>query len=310
MADNNAKLSTDDLASQYGYAANFFFSDPELHGLIDLATKEQWSVPKFQAKFMSTNWYRAHSASARQWLEENARDPQTAQRQIDQTALKIKNMAVQMGLNLGNDRLSQMARDSLMFGWSPEELKNAVGSELQYSGSGNTFGSAGTFDSQIRQMANDYGMTVSDGTVGSWVRSLSQGTYSMDNVSSQLRDWAMSKYPGLNQQLSQGLTVRQAADPYIQSYAQLLEKPAGSVQLTDPLIQKALQGVPQPAKSGSTGLSGASNGVTGTPPVAAQSLYDFENSLRQDPRWLNTKNAHDQMNNAAMGILKDWGLYK
>lgn len=313
MADNNKKLSLDELASQYGYAANFFFSNPELTALINQATKEQWSVAKFQAKFMASQWYRTHAASARQWLEEQARDPSTAARQVQQATLKIQQEATQMGISLDTNRVAQMARDSLMFGWNDQELKNAIGSELQYAGPGSAQGQAGSFDSQIRQTANDYGMTVSDGTVGQWVKALEQGSWTMDNVTSQLKDWAMSKYPGLNQQLSQGMTVRQAADPYVQSYSQILEVAPGAVQLTDPLIQKALQGSsPQgQPKSGSTGLSGASNGPSSSaPPAGPQSLYDFENTLRQDPRWLQTQNAHQQMTNAGMGILKDWGLYK
>lgn len=313
MAANNQNLSLADLAAQYGYAANFFYSDPELTALINQATKEQWSVAKFQAKFMASNWYRSHAASVRTWVEENARDPQTAARQIQQTALKIRDEATQMGASLDDARIQQMARDSLMWGWNDQELKDAIGSELQYKGSGSAQGQAGSFDSQIRAAANDYGLTVSDNTVGTWIRALAQGSWTMDNVTSQLKDWAMSKYPGLNAQLGQGMTVRQIADPYIQSYAQILEKPAQAVQLDDPLLQKALQGTPQapPAKSGSTGQPGASNGgSTVAPPMAPQSLYDFENTLRQDPRWLTTQNAHQSMQNAAMGILRDWGLYK
>lgn len=314
MADNNKKLSLDELASQYGYAANFFYSDPELTSLITQATKEQWSAAKFQAKFMASNWYRDHAASTRQWLEETARDPETAKRQIDQASLKIRQSATQMGVALDAGRVDQMAHDSLMFGWSDQELKNAIGSELSYA-PGQARGGAGSFDAQVRSAANDYGLTVSDGTVGQWVRNLSQGTWSMDNVTSQLKDWAMSKYPGLGAQLGQGMTVRQVADPYIQSYASVLEQPAGAVQLTDPLIQKALQGspptTPPTAKSGSTGLSGPSNGPSSTapPPTSPTSLYDFENSLRQDPRWLNTQNAHQAAQQAAQGVLKDWGLY-
>ncbi len=304
-------LSTGELAQSYGFASSFFFSDPELKNLIDRATKEQWSTARFQAEFMSTNWFRTHNSSVRTWTELAARDPQTAARQVEQETVKVRNLASQLGVTLDAGLLDWAAHASLYWGWTDAELRKALADHLAYTGPGGSLGQAGMFDQQIRQAANDYGLAVSDETVGGWVRKMVAGEYTIDNATTQLRDWAMSKYPGLNAQLSEGMTVRQVADPYIQSYATILEKPAAGVQLTDPLIQKALQGSTAPppgAKSGSTATLGASNGPSSQP--AAQSLYDFERSLRQDSRWLTTKNAQDSVRTTALGVLRDWGIYR
>jgi hypothetical protein len=91
--------------------------------------------------------------------------------------------------------------------------------------------------------------------------------------------------------LDQGMTVKQIASPYMQSYSQLLETDVDAVDMHDPLIQQALQGTPD--KQGQ---------------VAMKTVYEFEKSLRKDSRWLGTKNAKTEMTNAAMGMAKDWGL--
>jgi hypothetical protein len=75
---------------------------------------------------------------------------------------------------------------------------------------------------------------------------------------------ARSKYPEMQTYLDQGMTVRDVAEPYLQSYAQLLEVAPDAVQLTDARVQKALQGTP-PDKPGA-------------PPVM-QSLFDLSGTF-------------------------------
>jgi len=288
----NPKLGLDDLAAQYGYAATFFNSDSELKALISQAVKEQWTPEKFKAKFMATNWYRARAADTRTWIELEARDPAEATDRINNQKIKIQQIANKMGIALNAPRLQQMARDSLMFGWPDDLINQSVAAEWHYVSNGGTQGGAATLETQIKQLAGDYGVTVSDAQVADWVGGSLAGKYTQDHLDDFVRDMARSKYPGLTSYLDQGFTVRQVASPYLQSYSTILEQNPDSVQLTDPLVQKALQGTPD---------------AKGVP--VAQSVYDFEKSLRADPRWLTTKNAHQQLTSVGLGVLRDMGLY-
>ncbi|KJK11411.1 hypothetical protein, partial [Pseudomonas sp. 2(2015)] len=63
-----------------------------------------------------------------------------------------------------------------------------------------------------------------------------------------------------------------------------------NISLDDPLIQRALQ----------------SKDSKGRP--TTQTVYDFENTLRKDPRWAKTDNARDQMSSVASSVLKTFGL--
>lgn len=291
-ASPNPQLSLQELASRYGYAAAFFNQDPELFSLITKAVQEQWSADKFKASFITTNWYRTHAAPIRTWLEQESRDPQTAQSQINQQAVKIQNLASKQGVTVSNERSLSMARESLMFGYDEEQLQLAIAAEYHYQ-PGQGQGSAATTEMQIRQLAGDYGVDVSNDQIGQWVGGVIGGRISQDNFAGYIRDMAKSKYAALGQYIDQGFTIRQIAAPYVQSYGNILEQGTDTVSMNDPLIQRALQGVQDPK--------------TGLP--QQQSLYDFERGLRKDPRWLTTKNAHQSMENTALGIARDMGLY-
>lgn len=286
-------LDSDTLASQYGFASVFFNLDPELKGILDQAVREQWTPDKFKAKFMASNWFRNNSQPYKAWQELKARDPAEAQRQIRQKALELQNLATKMGVPAGatSAQWQNWAEAELSSGMNQDEIiKSIVDGNAWGPESG---GQAGVIDSRIRQIAGDYGVTISDSEIGNLTRGILQGSMTEDNVMSYAKDMAVSKYAGMKGYLDQGFTVRQVAAPYIQSYAQLLEQAPNTSQLDDPLLQKALQGTPDPK----TGL-----------PVM-QSLYQFENSVRQDSRWLGTKNARDSVENVAMGVLRDWGIH-
>lgn len=293
MADANAQLGLGELASQYGYAAAFFDSDPELKALINQAVSGQWTPDRFKAALTASNWYRSKTDAVKQWQELSGRDPAEAANRVRTKQADLAAKASQMGLNISSGRLNQLARDSLSMGWSDQMLSNALASEFHYV-PGKTSGGAATDETTIRATAGDYGVTLSDGQVGDLVGGLLSGKYTNDHVNDLARDMARSKYPGMKGYLDQGFTVRQVASPYVQSYSQILEKDASSVDLNDPLMQRALQGTPDPK----TGVA------------AMQGVYQFEQSLRQDPRWLQTNNAHQSMETTALQIARDFGIHK
>lgn len=325
--DDKPKLSLDELAAQYGYAAAFFNSDPELANLIQQATSGQWTPDKFRAALMATNWYRSKTEATRSFIELQGRDPAEANKRIADQARKIQQTANQQGISLNPSRLAAMAKDSLMYGWDDLQLQQGIAAEFQYKPNGGTQGGAATLETRYRQMADDYGVTLSTPQLADFIGGSLAGRYTEDNVADFLRDTARSKYPGLSSYLDVGMTVKQVASPYLQSYAQILEVSPDTVSVNDPLVQRALQGQVQakaPAGSKPPGSGGYGADVYGGPtkigqyggtaqpaavPVQPMSVYDFERQLRQDPRWLQTKNAKDSMQNTAIGVLRDWGIY-
>lgn len=323
------KLSLEELAAQYGYAAAFFNSSPELAGLIQQAVAGQWTPDKFRAALMASQWYRSFTESSRAWVELNARDPVEVQKRIQDKGRQIQQMANQQGISISQSRLAQMAEWSLAYGWDDTLLQQSVAAEWQYR-PGDTAGAAATLEVRVKQLADEYGVTVTDPQIADFVSGSMAGRYTEDHIADFMRDQARSKYVGLRGYLDLGMTVKQAAGPYLNSYASILEVSPETVSVTDPYIQRALQGSPPqggsggdggvnpPASSGglnprdTTALGGRMVGgrpAAGKPPVVPQSLYDFERDLRKDPRWLKTKNARESIQNGALGILRDFGIY-
>jgi hypothetical protein len=94
---------------------------------------------------------------------------------------------------------------------------------------------------------------------------------------------AKTYFPSLADKIDNGYTVKQLLSPYLQTRANILEEDADGIDL------KELQSV---AKD----------------PKGLMNLYDYEVSLRNNPKWRFTKNAQDTMGNLANSIAKTFGL--
>jgi len=73
--------------------------------------------------------------------------------------------------------------------------------------------------------------------------------------------------------------------------AQTFELNPGDIDLFDPTIRKSLQ---------------ASDPTTGK--ITMKPLWQFEQELKRDRRWLATDNARDTLMSTTRGVLQKWGL--
>ena len=87
-----------------------------------------------------------------------------------------------------------------------------------------------------------------------------------------------------------GLTTKQAASPYIQSMASILEIDPNAVNLNDPTITKALTAVNE----------------QGAPAVVP--LWQFERDLKKDERYKYTKNAQNEYIGTGYDVLRTLGF--
>ena len=94
---------------------------------------------------------------------------------------------------------------------------------------------------------------------------------------------AKTLFPALTEKIDSGYTVKQLLSPYLQSRANILEEDADTIDI------KELKDV---AKD----------------PKGMMNLYDYEISLRQNPKWRFTKNAQDSLANVATKLAQTFGL--
>jgi murein DD-endopeptidase MepM/ murein hydrolase activator NlpD len=275
--------------ADYGWSEAVFNSNPELKKLLQKAKANDWDAQTMQAAIRGTDWYRQHSASWREnWVlkrdnpEEFEQRRRTARTQVDA-------IANQWGIDLSEQQRNKIARDMMFLGLSEEEVVSAIGGVGALQG-GDLAGSAGDIQDNVMKLAADYGVRVSDSFITGLVRGIMAGTMTEQDADNHIKGLAKSTYASLAPQIDAGMTVAEIANPYIRSMATLLELNDADIDLFDPTIRAALTGRTQ----------------DGTP--AVKPIWQFENEVRSDSRWLNTNNARDSLDGVGNSILKMWGL--
>lgn len=279
-----------DTAANFGYSMAFFNSDPELKKLLNSAVSGNWTPQQFVAKLQNTKWFKKNGEAARQLYALKTADPATYNQRISSARAQIANLAHQMGAPVPGAAMAMLSEHALSFGWTDDQIKQALTGYIKGDRSGLYSSGAGAAQMQIRQVASDYGYSLSPAQSGNWIKGMVSGSVSIEQVKQQMMAYVASKYPGLADRINAGETLEQIAAPYKDSYSKVLEVPSTAVNLRDPAIQKALQ-----AKD-----------AKGKP--TTQSVWQFEEDLRKDPRWLQTNNARDQLVGNTRKVLQDFGL--
>jgi hypothetical protein len=144
----------------------------------------------------------------------------------------------------------------------------------------------GSFGSTLTTLRNAYsnnGLPINDKSLAQQAAEISLDKNKLDSTINLINLQAQTYFPALSEKIGQGYTVKQLLSPYIQTRANILEEDPDSIDL------KSLTQVAQNPK----GLMG---------------LYDYEISLRKDPKWRYTKNAQDNMSKLSRGIAEMFGL--
>jgi hypothetical protein len=144
-------------------------------------------------------------------------------------------------------------------------------------------GNFGLAYSDLRSVYADNGIPINDKTLAQLALDSTANPEKAKANINLARLQAKTFYPALANQIDNGYTVKQLLSPYLQTRANILEEDPDAIDI------KELTKVASDPK----GLMG---------------LYDYEVSLRNDPKWRFTKNAQDSISNVATGIAEMFGL--
>lgn len=283
------KSKATSLADQYGFSRAFFSSDPALDSLLSQAVKGNWTTDKFVAEFRDTKWFKTHGATYRENLAQKTGDPATWNVRLSQTLASLQDQAHKMGANLTPSQLRTLADHALLTGYSDAQIQNSLGSYVKMA-NGQYYGDANTNALTLQQSAWRNGIKVSAGSLNSWVQQIASGNRTAQDYQTYIRKQASTLAPGYADQLGAGQDLYDLASPYMQQMASTLEIPATKLDLFDPTIRNALN------------FKGADGKVT------SQTMGDFEQSLRNDPRYMKTQGAQDTFASTAHNILSSFGF--
>jgi hypothetical protein len=282
------------LASESGLGdyLQLFNSIPELKQLMASAINSGMSAADFANSIQHSKWWKTHGEGYRKDAAERVADPAQWTQDYKNQSATVRSAAAQLGVILSAQDLDRLAKQAKIQGWTTDQLNNQIGTLWRDHSlhAATQSGKAAQLQDQIKQTAADYGMSLSGAMLNNYTWRILSGAYTIDAVKSAAENYAKSAYPGLTQQLASGLTVTDIAQPYKQSMAQILEVNPSTLTTTDPLIRRALQGKPD------------AKGVR-----TSTSISDFEDGLRNDPRWMNTDNAKQTYASALAHVGQDFG---
>jgi hypothetical protein len=276
------------LAQQYGFAYSVMESDPELANIFHKAVAETWEVPKIQAAVRNTKWYQSKQESWRNAQLLRAADPASYAASVAQVRTYMQRVAGEMGLDISGVQ-DVYAETAFQYGWDANQIQQNLSRFVKVT-DGQLWGQIGQVADELRQRAFDQGITLDEGTIRGYAQRVAGGYAAAEDYTRKIDEMAASAFPHLADRLRAGETLADIASPYRQSMAALLEMNPDAVTTQDPTIRQAL----------------AAKDKDGKPVL--QTLFDFENSVRKDQRWLKTKNAQDAGLSVTKRILNDMGV--
>lgn len=285
----------------YGFVALLAQRVPEVGSLMQQAVAGQWTSAKFQMELANTNWWKTTPGATRSWISEQVGDPATAARNLQTGADEIGAMAAQLGYS-GVDpaRLKTLWLNAKLAGYDASLTKAYVMNDLSLWGGSTQTPTGGEFGQRVQEakaLAAAYGYNPSDldtqvqGVARTGITSLQDRTVGLAGWRDKLTKYAAAKYAPFADRIQAGETVQDLAQPYIDTYAQLLELNSNDVSLDDPLVQRWMQGTSEAGK-----------------PPAAVPVWKAQQELRQDARWRTTTNARETAAKAATQLGKMFGM--
>lgn len=290
MPPKKDKLDPREIEREYGFAYEFFKSDPELWDLLKKAIAGSWSDVRFAAALKNTKWYKKHSDVWRQVEALKHSDPATYRERLNNVRTQLNNMAGQFGAKLTNKELNRMAERALRLGWSPDQMLNHIAKDVRPSKSGQYGGELSGIQDRLEQTAFRNGIRLDPKQVKKWMRQIVRGEADVNQFENYIRKIAAQTFSAYGQEIKAGMDAMEVAAPYIQSMADILEMNPASINLFDKTIRRALSYTNEKGEA------------------QPMSITAFEDSLRADKRWQYTDGAREQLKAYAIELGKMWGV--
>lgn len=289
-ADVKKTMTPEELASSYGFTYSFLEGNKDLKKIFDQAIEGTWTTDRFQAAIRDTKWWKENSESMRKAEITRKTDPATWDAMVDAETIKVKQLAAEVGAAIPSKKLKQLVETALRTNMDEDGLRYTLGKYVDFTKNGTLQGEAGMHEFTMKEYAANMGIQLDDQTIKNQAQRVIRKVATTQDYESLVRDHAKSMYPAYAQQIDAGQTVKDIASPYIQAMSQALEIPDTDITVFDPTIKSALNGLSSDGKP---------NGVT---------ITDFQDRLRNDPRWGKTQQAQNNAFNIGHDVLKNLGL--
>lgn len=285
------RINRDQIEEDYGLSYALFKAFPELDRLLNTAVNKNWDPVKFQVELRQTEWFRKHSDVWREMTALKFSDPATFRQRVGEVHAKLGDLAQSVGVNISRKAIHRMAMRSALMGFDDAQIRNMLAKHVRPSEKGHYGGDLAAIESTVRETAYRNGVRMNRQQLRRWMQGIVRGNISQEELQTHLRQQASQQFPLYADQIRAGMDVMDIANPFINSMSTLLEINPSDVDLHSRLIKSALGGVKTPKGK-----------------VAPMSLSEFEDTVRQDKRWLQTDQAREQATEYALRLGEAFGV--
>lgn len=289
------------LSDDLQWVAGIVTSVDELQELflkhVDLGSFDTGSegLQNFQNDIIASNWWRENNQFARAAFAKKQTDPAGYATEIENATNLVKQQARTLGVPIEPAELARIAEQVVTDGWDQPDRAFKLQEALQgfaerAQKQGTARGDLGLYATRFRNTASANGLRFDQGYYDSLARSVSSGLLSEEDAEMEIREQAATFWPSYSDKIRAGYNVRDLASGYIYTMAQELEIDPQSISLDDQYIRGALTGVDE----------------QGNP--RPKGLWEFQQDLRKDPRWINTNKAQNQISSIASDVMQMFGL--
>lgn len=314
----NIKQDTFDpkaLAARFSIAASILAQDPDLQRVLNDILAQKITDPDLQlAMLKETNWYKNNTDDWRKYQFYKESNPATYKADLQSNAEAFVRKYYAMGITLDPDTAIKLAEQAMMksatvnggiVNYNDNYFNKLMADSIDFSNKRTLPNGKIVYDlggkveaiaESLYKVAWDFGYpaTVSNAGFSKWletnVRGLISGQVNPEDVDNELQSRAKSMYPGLTDQLNRGLSLREAADPWINALANEWEEDPRFLDLNDDFLYRILN---QQDEKGN---------------IAPMNLYQAKTMARRSPKWQYTSRAKEEYTNIGQKILQDFGF--
>ena len=312
---NVDKLDMATLQAKFGIAAGIIGADGSLKAVLDQILSQGITSEALMTQMIQgTLWYKNQTDKQRAFVYAKETNPGQFAADLQLNASNIVKQFMGNGLQItaaqAIDYAQQMMQSAIIdstgkvIRYDQDFLNKIMANSIDFSKKSviggkqiyNLTGKLETVAQELYKRAADYGFdsSMSNSRFSGWfensVKGLIAGTLNAEDIDNQLQKQAMSMFPGLTNQLSQGQTLKEAADPWLNAIAGVWEVDQTTLDLNNPFVQRALNYTDEKGN------------------VTTMNLYDTKKMARRSPNSDFTSWAKEEKTSIANTILRDFGF--
>lgn len=258
----------------------------ELRNVLNLLNKKDFAGARKALE--QTKFFQNNTSTVASRMKLKASQPGAYADALDKYKQAQKRRLTAAGVKMDPSQLDVILTKAYDSGLDENQLDASILNSGQFNAKfgGTTLGSVDS----LKQYANAFGMSYNQSFWDTYSKSLFAGTTTTEDMQAKIRQDAASAFPVFAEQINNGISLDSLASAYKSSMANILEIDPDTISYNDPTIRKALQSVD----------------ASGKPSM--KPIWQFEQELRNDPRWEYTDNARATVDSLSLKVLRDWGF--